>query len=139
MHHIQIHEGEITKTYCQTCQCPICHECLSAGHTRHRICTLKEEVESQGNQVSSFFILLIFMFNKVEKVEHMHHAFIIFWSKIMYTCHTNKTKMFDKDAYLAFVRRDAPYYLLIYRWNLLYLLCKKINKTMNEVMLDLIV
>jgi len=46
-----IHDGEIAKIYCLTCQCAICHECLESDHAQHRRCSLKEEVRNQVTQV----------------------------------------------------------------------------------------
>ncbi|CAK8688683.1 tripartite motif-containing protein 2-like isoform X3 [Clavelina lepadiformis] len=48
-----IHDGEAAKIYCQSCQCPICHECVECGHARHRRCSLKEEVLNQGRQIEN--------------------------------------------------------------------------------------
>nr|CAB3267238.1 zinc finger protein ZF(Bbox/RING)-1 [Phallusia mammillata] len=48
-----IHDGEVAKIYCQSCQCPICHECVECGHSRHRRCSLKEEVLNQGHQIEN--------------------------------------------------------------------------------------
>uniref|UniRef100_H2YQG6 RING-type E3 ubiquitin transferase n=1 Tax=Ciona savignyi TaxID=51511 RepID=H2YQG6_CIOSA len=48
-----IHDGEAAKIYCQSCQCPICHECVESGHSRHRRCSLKEEVLNQSHQIEN--------------------------------------------------------------------------------------
>jgi len=46
-----IHDGEIAKIYCLTCQCPICQECLESEHQTHERCSLKEEVSNQAREI----------------------------------------------------------------------------------------